>query len=256
MSDGEKKYTLLGHLRELRSRILKSAIAVIIGFIICFIFREWIFYILKLPAGDLTFSAIEITENLSTIMLVSFVGGIILAMPVLVYHGIMFVAPALTRREKGWVLIIIPWIFIMFLGGVAFGYFLLAPWTVWFLTTFGSEIADMFPRISNYIGFLTKLLLLTGLVFEMPVISTFMARFGLLKPEWLSSKRSIAIILAFVVAAAITPPDPITQVLLAVPLIILYEMSILLAKVAYRRRQEAAAAAAAVFDDGDGQSGS
>jgi sec-independent protein translocase protein TatC len=252
MSDGEKKYTLLGHLRELRSRILKSAIAVIIGFIICFIFREWIFYILKLPAGDLTFTAIEITENLSTIMLVCFVGGIILAMPVLVYHGIMFVSPALTSREKNWVLIIIPWIFIMFLGGVAFGYFLLAPWTVWFLTNFGSDVAEPFTRISNYIGFLTKLLLLTGLVFEMPVISTFMARFGLLKPEWLARKRSIAIILAFIVAAAITPPDPITQVLLAVPLIILYEMSILMAKVAYRRRQEAAAAAAAEFDATDG----
>jgi sec-independent protein translocase protein TatC len=254
MSDGEKKYTILGHLRELRSRIFRSAIAVIIGFIVCFIFREWIFYILKLPARGLTFSAIEMTENLSSIMLVCFVGGIILAMPVIVYHGIMFVAPALTRREKKWVLIIIPWIFTMFLGGVAFGYFLLAPWTIWFLTTFGSEVAELFPRISNYIGFLTKLLLLTGLVFEMPVISTFLARFGLLKPEWLSRKRSIAIILAFVVAAAVTPPDPITQVLLAVPLILLYEMSIILAKVVYRRRQQAAEAAASEFDDIDDQS--
>ncbi len=254
MSDGEKKYTILGHLRELRNRIFKTAIAVIIGFIVCFIFREWIFYILKLPARGLNFTAIEMTENLSSIMLVCFVGGIILAMPVLVYHGIMFVAPALTRREKKWVLIIIPWIFIMFLGGVAFGYFLLAPWTIWFLSTFGSDVAEMFPRISNYIGFLTKLLFLTGLVFEMPVISTFLARFGLLKPEWLSKKRPIAIILAFVVAAAVTPPDPITQVLLAIPLILLYEMSIILAKVVYRRRQRAAEAAASEFDDTNNQS--
>ena len=256
MSDGEQKYTILGHLREFRNRIFKSAIAVIICFVVCFIFRDWIFYILKLPAGGLTFSAIEITENLSSIMLVSFVGGIILAMPILVYHGIMFVAPALTRQEKKWVLIIIPWIFIMFLGGVAFGYFLLAPWTIWFLTTFGSDVAEMFPRISNYVGFLTKLLLMTGLVFEMPVISTFLARFGLLKPEWLSKKRSLAIIIAFVAAAVITPPDPITQVMLAIPLILLYEMSIILAKVVYRRRQQAAEAKAAAseFDDTDNQS--
>ena len=244
MSDGEQKYTLLGHLRELRSRLVRSAIAVAIGVILCFIFFDWIFYILKLPARGITFSAIEVTENLSTIMLVSFVGGIILAMPVIVYQGIMFVAPALTHQEKKWVLIIIPWIFFMFLGGVVFGYFMLAPWTIWFLTTFGNEVAEMFPRISAYVGFLTKLLLLCGLVFEMPVISTFLARIGILKPEWLSRKRSFAIILAFVAAAVITPPDPITQVLLAVPLIILYEMSILLAKIAYRQRQKAAEEAA------------
>ena len=239
MSDGEAKYTLIGHLHELRSRFTKSAIAVAIGVIICFIFREWIFYFLKLPAAGLTFSAIEITETMSSIMLVSFVGGIVLAMPAIVYHGIMFAAPALTGREKKWIYIIIPWIALMFLGGVVFGYFMLAPWTIWFLFNFGSNIADMTPRLSNYISFLTKLLLLTGFVFEMPVISTFLARIGLLKPEWLSSKRTIAIIIAFVVAAVITPPDPITQLLLAIPLIILYEMSIWLAKLVYRKKAEA-----------------
>lgn len=249
MSDGEAKYTLLGHLRELRNRLMISAIAVAIGVVVCFIFRDWIFYFLKLPAAGIRFSAIEITETVSSIMLVSFVGGIVVAMPVIVYQGIMFVAPALTSSEKRWVYLIVPWVFVMFLGGVAFGYFMLAPWTIWFLSNFGSNIAEMFPRISNYVSFLTKLLLLTGLVFEMPVISTFLARIGLLKPEWLSRKRSIAIILAFVAAAVITPPDPITQVLLAVPLILLYEMSILLAKVVYRRRQRAAESATSELDE-------
>ena len=238
MSDGEPKLTVLGHLHELRRRLIISVIAVAIGVIICFIFYNPIFDILKYPASGIIFSAIEMTENISSIMLVSFAGGVILAMPMLVYQGIMFVAPALTRQEKKWIYIIIPWIFLMFLAGVAFGYFLLAPWTIWFLYNFGSSIAEMFPRISNYIGFLTKLLLLTGFVFEMPVISTFLARIGLLKPEWLSRKRAIAVIFAFIVAAVITPPDPITQCLLAIPLIILYEMSILLAKLVYRRRAE------------------
>ena len=244
MSDGEPKYTLLGHLRELRKRLVRSAIAVAAGVILCFIFHDWLFYFLQLPATGQYFVFIDITENMSTIMLVSFVGGIILAMPVIVYHGVMFVAPALTHREKKWILIIIPWIALMFLGGVVFGYFMLSPWTIWFLTTFGSEIAEATLRISTYVGFLAKLLLLCGLVFEMPVVTTFLARIGILKPEWLSRKRSIAIILAFVAAAVITPPDPITQVLLAVPLIILYEMSILLAKIVYRQRQQAAEEAA------------
>lgn len=255
MSDGEKKYTLLGHLREFRSRIFKGAIAVIIGVIICFIFHNWIFYILKYPATGIRFYAFQVTEGMSTIMLVSFVGGVILAMPVLIYQGIMFVAPALTKQEKKWVLIIVPWVFIMFLGGVVFGYFLLAPWTIWFLDNFTSGVASFYPSIGNYVGFIAKLLLITGLVFEMPVISTFLARFGLLKPEWLTRKRSMAIIIAFVAAAAITPPDPITQVLLAIPLILLYEMSILLAKLVYRQRQQAAAAAAAELDDTDNQAG-
>jgi sec-independent protein translocase protein TatC len=239
MSDGEQKLTILGHLQELRHRLVWSAVAVGIGFIICFIFREWLFYILEYPAAGLGFYYFQMTEPMSTIMMVSFAGGMILAMPVMVYHGIMFVAPALTRHERNMVLLIIPWIFLMFLIGVAFGYFLLAPWTIWFLSNFGTGIAEYYPSMSNYMSFLAKLLLLTGLVFEMPVISTFLARIGILKPEWLSSKRSIAIIAAFIIAAAITPPDPITQVILAVPLIILYEMSILLAKLVYRRKKQA-----------------
>jgi len=241
MSDGEEKLTVLSHINELRGRLVISVIAVGIGFILCFIFRDWLFYIMEYPASGIPFSAIEMTETMSSIMLVSFVGGIIIAMPVLVYHGIMFVAPALTRHERKWVYIIIPWIFLMFLIGVAFGYFMLAPWTIWFLYSFGSNIAEMTPRISNYITFITKLLLMTGLVFEMPVVSTFLARIGVLKPEWLSSKRAIAIVAAFIAAAIITPPDPITQLLLAIPLILLYEMSILLAKLVYRRKEAVAA---------------
>ena len=239
MSDGEPKLTVLGHLRELRRRLTWSAVVVAAGVIICFIFYKPIFDILERPAAGLPFIVTDMTERMSTIMLVSFVGGVILAMPVLVYHGIMFVAPALTRQEKKWVLILIPWIFLMFLCGVAFGFFMLAPWTIWFLSSFGSNIAEMLPRISNYVSFLTKLLLITGFVFEMPVISTLLARIGILKPEWLSSKRSIAIIVSFVAAAVITPPDPITQLLLAIPLILLYELSILLAKLVYKKKQAA-----------------
>jgi len=245
MTDDTGKISVLSHFRELRRRLIWSIIAVGIGVVIAFVFHKWLFYILQRPAAGIPFIVVDVTERMSSIMLVSFVGGVILAMPVLVYHGIMFVAPALTRQEKTWVLIIIPWIFFMFLLGVAFGYFLLAPWTIWFLYNFGSGIAEMFPRIGNYVSFLSKLLLLTGIVFEMPVISTFLARIGVLKPEWLSGKRAIAVVAAFIIAAVITPPDPITQLLLAVPLILLYELSILLAKLVYRRKQKAAAEAAA-----------
>ena len=244
MSNGEQKLTILSHLQELRRRLTWTAAAVGISFIICFIFRDWLFYILEYPAAGLDFYYFQMTEPMSTIMMVSFAGGMILAMPVMVYHGIMFVAPALSSHEKNMVLLIIPWIFFMFLIGVAFGYFMLAPWTIWFLSSFGANIAEYYPSMSNYINFMAKLLLMTGLVFEMPVVSTFLARIGILKPEWLSSKRSIAIIVAFVAAAIITPPDPITQVILAIPLILLYELSILLAKLVTRKKRQASIEAA------------
>jgi sec-independent protein translocase protein TatC len=240
MSDGEQKLTLLGHLSELRRRLTWSALAIAIGVAVCFIFYKQIFAILELPARGVPLIVIDPTERMSAIMLVCFIGGIIVAMPVLLYHGIMFVAPALSKQEKKGVFILIPWIAIMFLGGVVFGYYMLAPWTIWFLSGFGSELAAATYRLSAYIGFLSKLLLLVGLVFEMPVLTTLLARLGILKPQWLSGKRGLAMIISFVAAAIITPPDPITQLLLAIPLILLYELSILLAKVAYRRRQEAA----------------
>ena len=238
MSNDERKLTFIGHFRELRRRLMVSVIFIGIGAVVCFIFYDWIFELLKHPARDINFAAIEMTERMSSIMIVSIVGGIILAMPVITYHGIMFIAPALTRQEKKWVFIIIPWIFLMFLGGVTFGFLVLAPWTIWFLSNFGSSVAELFPRISNYISFLTKLLLMTGFIFEMPVVATFLARIGVLKPEWMVSKRPVGIVIAFIAAAVITPPDPITQLLLAIPLILLYELSIFLAKRVYKRKKE------------------
>ncbi len=128
----------------------------------------------------------------------------------------------------------------MFLGGVVFGYFILIPPAMRFLLTFGSDIAMPQIKIGNYISIVTRLLLAIGLVFEMPVVTTFLARIGIVKPEWLASKRKMAIVVAFVVAAIITPTyDPINQSLVAVPLIVLYEMSIWLAKLVYRRKQAA-----------------
>ena len=230
MSD-DKKVTVLSHLLELRTRLIRSLIAVAIASVLAFIFYDWIFYILKLPAEGINLIYIEMTEMIGTIMKVCLAAGIILAMPYLVYHGIMFVSPALTAKEKKYVYLILPWIALMFLGGVAFGYFILIPPATRFLTSFGADIATPEIRIGNYIALVTRLLLAIGFVFELPVITTFLARLGVLKPKWLSDHRRTAIIFAFILAAIITPTfDPINQSLVAIPLIVLYEMSIWLAK--------------------------
>jgi sec-independent protein translocase protein TatC len=179
------------------------------------------------------------TEMIGIIMRVSLVSGIILAMPYLTYELIMFLSPALSRREKRYVYLILPWIALMFAAGVAFTYFILIPPATNFLITFGSDIATPQIKIGNYISIVTRLLLAVGLVFEMPVVTTFLARLGILKPKWLSDKRKWAIIFAFILAAIITPTfDPINQTLVAAPLIILYEISIWLAKLVQRREPQ------------------
>lgn len=236
------KLTVLSHLYELRSRLIKSVIAIAVASVIAFVFADWIFYILTLPAGDIPLIYIEMTEMLSTYMRVSLAAGIALAMPYLVYHVIMFVSPALTPREKKYVYLVLPWIALMFLGGLAFGYFVLIPPALKFLLTFGANIATPQIKVGNYIAVVTRLLLSIGLVFELPVVTTFLARIGVVKAKWLAAQRRPAIIIAFILAAMITPTfDPINQSLVAVPLIVLYELSIWLAKLVQKKPKAVAA---------------
>jgi len=237
MSNDEKKQPVLGHLAELRKRLIRSVIAVIITTIVSFIFAEQIFEILKTPGQDISLIYIEMTEMIGTYMRVSLFSGILLAMPYLTYEFIMFLSPALTRGEKKNVYLILPWIALMFAGGIAFGYFILLPPAINFLITFGSDIAIPQIKIGNYVSIVTRLLLAIGLVFEMPVLTTFLARIGIITPQWLANKRKLAIIFAFILAAIITPTfDPINQSLVALPLIVLYEMSIWLAKTVYKKK--------------------
>jgi len=233
----EKKLTFMGHIRELRGRLAWSVLVLVITTIIAFVFADQIFHFLLKPAGDIHLIYTEMTEMFSMYMIVSLAGGVVLAMPFFVYQIVMFVSPALTRREKTYVYIALPWITLMFVGGVAFGYFILLPPAMHFLLTFGSDIAEPYIKIGNYITLVTRLLLAIGIVFETPVVITFLSRLGVVTPEWLAGKRKWAFIGAFILGAIITPTmDPINQSLVAGPLIVLYEMSIWLSKLVYRRR--------------------
>lgn len=242
MSKNDKQMTFTSHLAELRQRLIKSVIALVITTIIAFIFARYIFDFLIRPApDDISLIYIEMTGMIATYFKVALMGGVVLAMPVFVYQGIMFVSPALTRREKRYVYLALPWITLMFIGGFAFGYFILVPPATNFLLSFMTDIARPEIKIDNYISIVTRLLVAIAVVFETPVIITFLARLGIVKPEWLARKRRWAIVVAFILAAVITPTfDPINQSLVAIPLIILYEMSIWLAKIAYRKRAEVA----------------
>ncbi len=239
MSDNEKTLSVLGHFGELRKRLIRSVIVLVITVIIAFVFYQQIFQILIYPAPEgITLQAVKMTEMLGTTMRVALISGIILAIPYLTYEFIMFLSPALTRREKKYVYLILPWIALMFAGGVVFAYYILIPRITGFLIGWGSNLVTVVqPMFSDYINVVTRLLLVVGLVFELPVLTTFLSRIGIIKPQWLASKRKPAVIIAFILAAIITPTiDPINQCLVALPLILLYEMSIWLSKLVYKRK--------------------
>ena len=237
----EQKTSVLSHLRELRRRLLWSVLVVVLAAFACFFFVEQIFEILKAPAGDINLIFIEMTEGFITYMKISLTGGIVLAMPFLIYQFLMFVLPALTRQERKSVFILMPLITAVFVGGLLFGYYFLLPPATGFLLTFGTEVAEAQIRMSNYVNFVTRLLLAIGIMFELPVVTSFLARMGVITSKWLAERRRIMIIFSFVLAAFITPtPDIFNQSIVAGTMIILYEISIWLAKLMQRRRTAAA----------------
>jgi len=233
------KMPIMSHLREMRDRLVKSVIAIVIGTVIGFIFGETIVDILKAPAGGIDLQAIELLENLTIYFKVSLATGIVITMPFLVYQLLAYVSPALTGKERSYIYRILPAVAIMFFGGVAFAYFVALPPSLGFLTTFMSSIAEPSIRVSNYIDIVTRMIIGVGLVFETPIIIMFLARMGIVSPQWLARRRKMWVILAFVVAAIITPTfDPINQTIIALPLIILLELSIFLSRFVYKKRAE------------------
>ena len=234
----DKELTFTGHLTELRHRLLLSVIALVITTLISFVFINQIFVILIAPAGDIKLIFIEMTEMLATYMKVALACGIILAMPFLVYQLFGFVSPALMKKEKRYIYISLPFITVMFAGGIVFAYFILLPPATRFLLSFGADIAEPQIKIGNYVSIVSRLLVAMGCVFEMPAIIFFLSWIGAITPQFLRRKFRLWVVIAFILSAIITPTfDPVNQSLVAGPLIALYVLSIGLAKVAQRLRQ-------------------
>ena len=226
---------------ELRKRLMWSAITVAVGTGVSFVFAEQIIDVLKSVSSNVELQAIEPTEMLGTYFKLSFICGTALALPVIIYEGVMFLRPALTKMERRYLYSLLPVSLIAFASGVVFAYFILLPPAVNFLFDFGSGVATVEWRISNYITMITRMLFAIGLCFELPIVIYFLTRIGILSVEKLSRFRRWAIVLAFLVAAAITPTfDPINQTLVAAPLIVLYEVGIILARIAGRGKKKSA----------------
>ena len=236
------------HFRELRNRGLASLAAVLVGSAVSFYFYEDIFAILIRPAqavaAEHDFQVIytEVTELLGATVRVSLLGGFVLALPVVLYNGIRFVAPGLTPRERKILFSFLPAALLAFVGGMAFGYFVMIPPALRFLLTFGGDIAEPLIRISNLVNIMVRLLFWLGISFETPLVMYVLATLGVVDARGFARFRRLWLVASFVIAAAITPTiDPVNQAIVAGPLIVLYEVGVLLARTAGRRRQASAA---------------
>lgn len=222
------------HLEELRNRLIISVVAIGVGFIACYGFKEQIFEILMkpwiaaLPKGQeakLIYTAPH--EAFFTYMKVSFVAGIGVAMPVIFYQMWKFIAPGLYDNEKKYLIPIVFFSTFFFVGGALFGYFFVFPVGFQFFTSFASEFITPMISTREFFSFSVRMLFAFGFVFELPIFAFFLAKLGIINTKLLKSKRKYAIVLIFIVAALITPsPDVFSQCLMAGPLLVLYEVSV------------------------------
>ena len=244
--------TLLEHLEEFRKRLVVASAAVLIATLFSLIFAKQLVVLLTYPLQETVVDAdgnvikvipgieklesVDVTENIGIFMRVSLLGGLILAMPVIVYEIIAFAVPGLTEGEKKVLFIAIPISTLLFLTGVAFAYFIMLPRALPFLLNF-LDIPTA-PRPQSYFSFVNRIIFWVGVSFELPLLMGVLARLGVLTPAFLIKNARYAVVIIAILAALITPtPDPLNMGLVMSPLIILYGTGIVLAKLLYRPRE-------------------
>ncbi len=235
--------SFLDHLGELRKRIIYGLIGVIVGCAIAGVFiNQIIELILLLPATEsgLTLQNLRPFGQPFLYFKVVLVVGIIIAFPFILYQLWKFVAPGLYSNEKGWVSQITFFTSICFLTGVAFAYFVMIPSMLRFASAFGTEKIQNIIDINEYFSFITTLILAAGLLFELPMITYILSRVGIITSKTMKKYRRHGIIAILILAAILTPtPDPISQLIFASPLFLLYELSVFIAKMGERKRKAA-----------------
>lgn len=262
--------SFLQHLEELRWHIIKSVIAIIVLAIVAFIFKDIIFdgiliapqkpefftnrafagfaEALNSPAlriNDKPFQLININMSgqFSTHIWISVISGLILAFPFVIYQFWSFLSPALYEKERRYARYAVFAISALFFTGVLFGYYLIVPLSIHFLGSYQvSESVANTINLSSYFSTIASVTLASGLIFELPVVIFFLSKIGVVTPEFLRKYRKHAIIVILVVAAIITPPDIFSQILVTIPLVILYEVGILISAAIYRQKEKETAA--------------
>jgi len=239
----DEKMPFMLHLEELKTRLTRVLIAIAVGFAVCYIFKEKLFWALTLPlvavlpdTSSMIFTGLP--EAFFTYLKVSFFASIFLVSPYILYQIWKFVSPGLFASEKKQVAPFVTFSTIFFLGGSLFAYYIVFPFGFKFFVGFGNDFIRPMLSLKEYLSFSMKLLIAFGIIFELPIFMFFLARIGMVSSKTLTQKRKYAILLVFVIAALFTPPDVVTQALMAVPLMLLYEISIWVVKAGEKKQAE------------------
>jgi sec-independent protein translocase protein TatC len=239
---GDKEMTLLEHLEELRGRLVAAMVALIVGILVSIIpiptMNSITGYLFDLIVNEAKTSGVQIIatrpgETFFTYLEVAMVVGAALAMPVIIYQVLAFVAPALYAHEKRYLYIAVPGVFFSFVCGVVFCYFLTLPFATRFLAGFLAGTIEPLWSAEHYVDFVATFLFWVGVMFELPIVMFFLSKMGVVSHQRLARFRKYAFVLAFVIGAAITPtPDPINQTIISLPIYFLFELGVILARFA------------------------
>ena len=231
-----KEMGFLDHLEELRWRLLKILFSVILFTIICFAISDYFIELLLKPSKmlqpDMTIQVLKVQGMLMLKFGVALVMGMVISIPVIAYQFWAFIAPGLYADEKKWGPLLVISVSLFFLAGVAFAYYVLIPFAIKFLTAIGSPDIKKNISINYYAKFVMQLLLASGLIFQMPVAAFLLTKMRLITPVFLRKSWRYAVIIILILAAFITPPDPVSMILMGVPLLFLYEFSIVVSRLA------------------------
>ncbi|GHH99556.1 twin-arginine translocase subunit TatC [Neobacillus kokaensis] len=231
----DKDLHVIGHLEELRSRIIKTLAAFIVIFIIMFIYVQDIYHWL-IKDLDQKLAILGPGDIVWVYMMIAVVFSVAAVIPVAAYQIWKFVAPALKPEERKVTLIFIPFLFLLFLCGIGFGYFVLFPTVLGFLTSLSQGQFETLFTAAEYFRFMINLTLPFGLLFEMPLLVIFLTRLGILNPMRLAKVRKLSYFILIIISILVTPPDFMSDIMVTVPLLVLYELSVTLSKVVYRKR--------------------
>ena len=229
-SDGGDEMGFLDHLEELRWRLIKSIIGIIVVGLVAYAFSDAIMQFLIYPSRNIgsnfNLQILKVPDMLIVKIKIAVFTGLIGALPIIVYQVWKFIAPGLLPREKQYVPATVIVVTLFFLLGGAFGYFGILPVALEFLTSLGlTDINNNFA-LDAYVSFVTRLIFVTGFIFELPVLSFFLTKIGLITPAVLRHYRRFAVVGVFIIAAFLTPPDPASMFLMGLPMLLLYELSI------------------------------